>query len=204
MPQHPTVIPMSDDAKPIVPADVAPTVLPDAFLSSEEALSAGRFHLPAYDELPSVELYRDQVLSFIDHILSPLSACFEGSWLTASMVNNYVKQDLVPAPNKKLYGRDHIAHLLIICIFKQFLSIEAIRKLIGIQRMTYPIGVAYNYVAVEINNAVSDAFDASGARHEDTASLVTRETVLVRSAASAFAAKAFLMSYLTFLGYRDA
>lgn len=201
MPQRPTIIPMSDDAKPITPSDVAPTVLPDSFLNSEEALAAARFKLPSYKELPTVELYRDQVITYIEGVLSPLAACSDGAWLTPSMVNNYVKQRLVPAPAKKLYGREHIAHLLIICIFKQFLTIDAIGRLLAIQRMTYPVDVAYDYVAVEVNHAVSDAFDTTSTRHEDSASMVTRESVLVRSAAEAFAAKAFLMSYLAFSGY---
>ena len=131
MPQHPTVIPMSDDAKPIVPADVAPTVLPDAFLSSEEALSAGRFHLPSYDELPSVELYRDQVLSYIDHILSPLSACSEGLWLTASMVNNYVKEGLMTPVRGKKYTRQQIMQLLCVYHLKQNLRLSDVKALTG-------------------------------------------------------------------------
>lgn len=201
MPRRPTIIPMSDDAKPITSSDVAPTVLPDSFLNSDEALSAVRFKLPAYADLPKVELYRDQVISYVEGVFSPLAACSDGLWLTPSMVNNYVKQRLVPAPIKKLYGRDHIAHLLIICVFKQFLTIDAIRRLLAIQRVTYPVDVAYDYVAVEVNHAVSDAFDTTAVRHGDSASMVTRESVLVRSAAEAFAAKAFLMSYLTFSGY---
>lgn len=203
MPQRPIIIPMSDDAKPITPGDVAPTVLPDSFLKSEEALSAVRFKLPAYADLPTVDLYRDQVITYVEGVFSSLSACSDGPWLTPSMVNNYVKQRLVPSPTKKLYGRDHIAHLLIICIFKQFLTIDAIRRLLAIQRMTYPVDVAYDYVAVEVNHAVEDAFDATSERHGDSASMVTRESVLVRSAAEAFAAKAFLMSYLAFSGYEQ-
>lgn len=200
MEQHASIIPMSDSSGRITQRDVAPTILPDAFLQSEEALAAARFKLPLYDELPTVDLYRDQVIAYIDGLFEPLSACSEDPWLTPSMVNNYVKQRLVPAPAKKLYGREQIARLIVICIFKQFLPIGAIGRLFRIQRVTYPLEMAFDYVSKEVNNAVAAAFGRDE-EHADTASMVTRETVLVRSAASAFAAKVFLMSYLKFTGF---
>lgn len=201
MEQHVTIIPMSDSSERITQQDVSPTVLPDAFLTSDVACAAKHFHMPRYDELPNVELYRDQVIEYIVQVLCPLSGCSDGPWLTPSMVNNYVKQRLVPAPVKKLYGREQIARLLTICIFKQFLPIDAIARLFRIQKVTYPIDVAFDYVSAEINNAVDSAFSRHDGMRRDTASLVTRESLLVRSAAAAFASKVVLMSYLTFAGY---
>lgn len=192
MKQHASIIPMADSSKRITVQDVTPTVLPDAFLRSEEASAAARFHMPRYHDLPAVDLYRDQVISQVEAILEPLSACSEGPWLTPSMVNNYVKMRLVDPPARKLYGREQVARLLIICIFKQFLPMEAISRLFKIQRMTYPVETAFDYVAVELNHAVEDAFALGRSPHEDSASAVTRETLLVRSATGAFAAKAFL------------
>ncbi len=203
MKQHASIIPMADSSKRITVQDVTPTVLPDAFLCSEEASAAARFHMPRYHDLPAVDLYRDQVISQVEAILEPLSACSEGPWLTPSMVNNYVKMRLVDPPARKLYGREQVARLLIICIFKQFLPMEAISRLFKIQRMTYPVETAFDYVAVELNHAVEDAFALGRSPHEDSASAVTRETLLVRSATGAFAAKAFLMSYLRFTGFGD-
>lgn len=201
MEKHVTIIPMSDSSERITQQDVSPTVLPDAFLTSDVACAAKHFHMPRYDELPNVELYRDQVIEYIVQVLCPLSGCSDGPWLTPSMVNNYVKQRLVPAPVKKLYGREQIARLLTICIFKQFLPIDAIARLFRIQKVTYPIDVAFDYVSAEINNAVDSAFSRHDGMRRDTASLVTRESLLVRSAAAAFASKVVLMSYLTFAGY---
>ena len=201
MEQLATIIPMSDTSRHIAAEDLSPTALPDAFLKSDVAAAAAKFHFPCYDELPSVELYRDQVIAYIESVLAPLDACAEGPWLTPSMVNNYVKQRLLPAPVKKLYGSEQIARLLVICVFKQFLSMEAIARMFSIQLMTYPVEVAFDYIANELNHAVSDAFSVDGTRHEDSARVVTRESVLVRSAAEAFASKAFLMSYLSYCGY---
>ena len=75
MKQHASIIPMADSSKRITVQDVTPTVLPDAFLSSEEASAAARFHMPRYHDLPAVDLYRDQVISQVEAILEPLSAC---------------------------------------------------------------------------------------------------------------------------------
>ena len=201
MEQTATIIPMSDASRHIAAEDLSPTALPDAFLKSDVALAAARFHFPVYEELPNVELYRDQVIGYIEGVLTPLSSCAEGPWLTPAMVNNYVKQRLVPAPVKKLYGREQIARLLVICVFKQFLSMDAIARMFTIQLMTYPVEVAFDYIATELNHAVADAFAIGGPAHGDSARVVTRESVLVRSAAAAFASKAFLMSYLAYCGY---
>ena len=204
MEQHVQIIPMADSSKHITTDDLRPTALPDAFLNSDVAHAAMRFKMPSYDDLPAVELYRDQVISFIDHVLEPLAACADGPWLTPSMVNNYVKQRLVAPPVKKLYGREQVARLFVICIFKQFLSMDAIKRMFVIQNMTYPVEVAYNYVAYELNFAIEDNFMmVDGRRHVDTAHKTTRESLLVRSATEAFAAKAFLMSYLEFAGYES-
>ncbi|MFR7671453.1 MAG: DUF1836 domain-containing protein [Collinsella sp.] len=46
------------------------------------------------------------------------------------MINNYVKVGLVPAPVKKQYGREQIARLIAICIFKQVLPIAAVQALL--------------------------------------------------------------------------
>lgn len=199
--QAPKVIPMSDSSKPITPQDVTPTLLPDAFLQSDICIAVHAIHIPRYEELPDVELYRDQVVSFIDAVLRPLEQCTEGPWLSPSMINNYVKVGLVPSPRKKLYGREHIARLLVICFFKQVLSISAISSLFKIQRMTYEVDTAFNYVATEMENALHGTFGPNGSLPNDTARLVTRESLLVRNAVIAFAAKAYLVGYLHYIGY---
>lgn len=198
---RPKVIPMSDSSAGIRPEDVVPTALPDAFLESEAIEAVASYHMPRYDELPCVSLYRDQVLGYIDRALSPLDPLTEGPWLSPSMVNNYVKSGLIAAPDRKLYGTEQIAKLLIICIFKQVLSMEAIAKLFRIQSMTYTTRVAYDYAATELEGALRAAFSSEREVSPDSATHVTRESLLVRNAVSAFAARAMLVSYLRFAGY---
>ena len=116
------------------------------------------------------------------------------------MVNNYVKAGLVPPPVKKLYGKDQLALLVAICIFKQVLSMSAIEHLFNIQRITYHNDVAYNYTVTEVTNSLSAAFTSTFETSEDSAKLVTRESLLVRSAAIAFASRCYLMGYLRYTG----
>lgn len=197
-----SIIPMSDDSKRITADDVAPTRLPDDFLASEIGVAGARFTLPRYEDLPAIALYRDQVIGVVEDALSPLDAGTEGAWLTASMVNNYVKAGLVAAPKKKQYNRDQVASLIVICIFKQILPIAAIQSLLRIQQLSYSFDVAYNYVALEVEHAVRRAFSDEPMPEENLARTVTRESLLVHSAAVAFGAKAYLMSYLTYAGYK--
>ena len=198
------VIPMSDLSSSISWEAVSPTLLPDAFLSSDEVARARSFRLPSYSELPEMSLYRDQVVSYVIQQVRPLTTDDEEPWLTPSMVNNYVKMKLVSAPVKKQYGRDQLARLIVICVFKQFLNMASIAQLFHIQQVSYPLDVAYNFVALEVNDAVGSAFceGAQGACTDmENASAVTRETLLVHAAAEAFASKAYLMSYLRYAGF---
>ena len=57
-------------------------------------------HLPRWHELPDIELYMDQVITLIEKYLSPLITLEKHTLLTSSMVNNYVKHGLIPAPVK--------------------------------------------------------------------------------------------------------
>lgn len=84
--------------------------------------------LPAWDELPDFELYMDQVLSLTGRYLDGM-ANFEDSKLTSSMINNYVKLKIIPAPKGKRYSRRHVAYLLLLCVLKPVLPIAAIQKL---------------------------------------------------------------------------
>lgn len=199
MPRKALVIPMSDSSAAIDSHDVSPTALPDAFLLSAPVTRILAFHMPRYEELPRMALYRDQVITYIQQVFEPLGHTLDEPWITGAMINNYVKSGLVPAPEKKQYGRVQIARLLIICVFKQFLSISAIKRLLTIQRMTYHDQVAFDYMATELEHALASAFGQSGIA-PDSASYTTRESLLVRSAAHAFAAKAFLLSYLSYSG----
>ena len=112
---------------------------------------ARQFHIPRWEQLPSIDLYMDQLLVYIANSLGAYFACTGTAGLTKSMVNNYVKMGAVPPPVKKKYSKAHIAHLLIICFLKQILPISMICEIIR----TY-LGV---YSESEMLNAFSSEYE---------------------------------------------
>ena len=85
--------------------------------------------LPRWEELPDFDLYMDQALALVGRYLGQAPGRGE-KLLTSSMVNNYVKMGVMPAPVKKRYSRRHIAYLLVICVMKSVLSISDIRDIL--------------------------------------------------------------------------
>ncbi len=95
--------------------------------------------LPRYAELPQLELYMDQVLLILEQALAPdLPELPEEPRrgkqserpVTASMINNYVKQGLIGPPRKKRYTKQQVASLLLICLLKNLLPIADIKLLL--------------------------------------------------------------------------
>ncbi|MEZ4510224.1 MAG: DUF1836 domain-containing protein [Eubacteriales bacterium] len=85
------------------------------------------FRLPEWEDLPQIELYLDQLIALVTRYIGFLVYDpAEDKLLTPSMVNNYVKLHLIPPPVRKKYGRKHIALLLMICTFKQSVSMASL------------------------------------------------------------------------------
>ena len=106
------------------------------------------FRLPRYAEIPTVGLYLEQTIKNITSYQAPLG-CLE---LTGSMVSNYVKKGLIPAPVKKQYFPEQIAYLFFVALAKNLTSMENIDLLISVQRSTYTLPVAYDYMCRELEN----------------------------------------------------
>lgn len=83
-----------------------------------------------WENIPDIDLYMDQVLSYMtrQHVGLELDET-----LTAAMVNNYMKKDLLPRAKGKKYDRQHIAYLTAICLLKQVLSVDQTGELMGKQ-----------------------------------------------------------------------
>lgn len=81
-------------------------------------------------EVPNIDLYMDQVTTFMDTHLSDVKRYADDKILTKTMINNYAKNDLLPPPVKKKYSKDHIYILIFIYYFKNILSISDIEKLL--------------------------------------------------------------------------
>jgi len=105
---------------------------------NKKEFSINNFHLPRWNELPNIDLYLDQVVNLINSTLSPYIFLNNDKKkeniqvLTKTMINNYVKNNLIEAPEKKQYSKIQLAKLFVICILKQVYSMQDISTLISI------------------------------------------------------------------------
>ena len=83
------------------------------------------------EEIPNIDLYMDQVTTFMESHLSASKRHADDKILTKTMINNYAKNDLLPPPVKKKYTKEHLLMLTFIYYFKNILSISDIQVLLG-------------------------------------------------------------------------
>ena len=81
-------------------------------------------------DVPNIDLYMDQVTTFMDEHLSDVKRYEDDKILTKTMINNYTKNDLLPPPVKKKYSKEHIYVLTFIYYLKNILSISDIQKIL--------------------------------------------------------------------------
>ncbi len=91
---------------------------------------ASNFELPTYDHLPTVPLYMEQVVSYVNSILEPL-ALSDKQKLTSFMVNNYVKAKIIAEPERKKYNVDHLGYLLAISLLKNVVNMNDLSLIIS-------------------------------------------------------------------------
>lgn len=106
------------------------TIDSDDLLNSILA-SLDRIEYVSPDDIPNIELYMDQVTTFMDSKLRSTSRYpGEDKILTKTMINNYAKNDLLPPPIKKKYSKEHVLLLIFIYYYKGILSINDIQTLL--------------------------------------------------------------------------
>ena len=154
------------------------------------------FHIPRWNELPSIDLYIDQIIALVDENLSAVLCHHDGFPLTKSMINNYVKAKLVAAPINKKYPRISVAMVIVICLLKNCYSTEEIGKLIQLGLEADEPQVMYDRFCDAVENALRDVF--SGEIHRKDESLPGRDKkYLMENFALSFACKFYVQK--TFL-----
>ena len=83
------------------------------------------------ESLPDINLYMDQVTTFMYEHLHDTKRTTDDKVLTKTMINNYAKNNLLPSPVKKKYSKEHIYILTFIYYFKNILSISDIQKMLN-------------------------------------------------------------------------
>ncbi len=111
-------------------------------------------HIPMWEELPSFELYMDQVIGLLNQYLVIIK---DNEAITKNMINNYVKMKIIPAPVKKKYSRIHIAYLVLVCMLKQVFSISMIKSILRSDAEEEEFSKLYNSFVSNIYEAA--AFD---------------------------------------------
>ena len=74
-----------------------------------------------WDAFPDIGLYMDQIISYMPRQLIHFS---DEDSLTSAMVNNYIKDGMLPRAEGKRYSRTHLAYLTALCALKQVLSVK--------------------------------------------------------------------------------
>lgn len=166
----------------------------DTELKRRMAGSIRGFRLPRYAEIPTVGLYLEQTIKYINAYLAPLG-CLE---LTGSMVSNYVKKGLIPPPVKKQYFPEQISYLFFVAIAKNLTSMENIDLLISVQRSTYTLPVAYDYMCRELENMLYFFFGLKDTP-EDLGETESDEKNLLRGLIMSAANVIYLNNYIEFV-----
>lgn len=148
-----------------------------------------KIHIPRWNELPEIDLYLDQVVNYLEKYLTQYSVNKEDKIITKTMINNYVKQGVMPAPEKKKYSRSHIAYLIVICILKQVYSISDIGKLISLTIQYFELSKAYNRFCANLEISVKNVFSKKEFPNTDR---MTEEQYLLKNVVQSVADKLYV------------
>ncbi len=122
-------------------------------------------------DIPNIDLYMDQVTSFMEKQLKSTKRNEEDKILTKTMINNYAKNDLLPAPEKKKYSKEHLLLLTFIYYFKNILSMKDIELLLK------PITERYFHTDGEIS--IAQIYDEVCANEKERTKLLQKDIELM-------------------------
>ena len=154
-----------------------------------KAKSLADFQLPRWQQLPSVPLYLELVLALLEEWLGPYLGKEDGTILTKTMINNYVKLHFIQPPVRRKYDRLTLASLFVIAVLKPVYTIEEIGYLIRLSLGHSDPQAAYDDFCDCAEAAVSHAF------HQTTMERNTKAgdpRLLLWNACNAFACQLYV------------
>ncbi len=89
------------------------------------------FTVGRWEEWPDIDLYMDQVISYLDSYIDYFRIYNDEKMLTPSIINNNTKDGVLPKPVKKKYSRSLLSTLLLFCVTRQVLSSREVATLLG-------------------------------------------------------------------------
>ncbi|MCC8123195.1 MAG: DUF1836 domain-containing protein [Oscillospiraceae bacterium] len=111
----------------------------------------------AWDAMPDINLYMDQIISCMSRQMIHYD---ERDTLTSAMVNNYIKDGLLPRAEGKRYSRVHLGYLTAICALKQVLSVKDVGRLVKRGSAGEDPQALYAYFLQELDKALSATTEA--------------------------------------------
>lgn len=121
-------------------------------------LELSNYNVPNVDALPQMNFYMDQVISYLEDNLKVFE--IDDKLITPSMVNNYVKGNIIPAPVNKKYSKIQLTYLLEICSLKNVLTLNEIMNIIDYS--TYKdVYTYYKDIQDELVNNISGSIKKS-------------------------------------------
>lgn len=106
-----------------------------------------------WEQMPDIELYKDQVLSYMQRQILPVDG---DEALTGAMINNYIKAGALPRPNGKKYGKEHLAFLTAICALKPVMSVNDMEYLLNKQGVDVDTKGFYELLCSHIDRTMMD------------------------------------------------
>lgn len=133
------------------------------------------------EDIPNIDLYMDQITTFMDSQLANFKRHEDDKILTKTMINNYAKNDLLPPPEKKKYSKEHVLTLIFIYYFKSILSISDIQSILN------PITDQYFGKAGDGPYNLEDIYkEVFGLEHEETLNVMKDITKKFTTASQTF------------------
>lgn len=151
-----------------------------------------------WESIPDIDLYMDQVINYMERQHIGLAASDDEN-LTAAMINNYIKKNLLPRAKGKKYGREHIVYLTAICLLKQILSIDEIGEMMSAEMDERNVMEFYDHYLWVLDTELVKAADAL----PDTKSEKELMDIAMEYAVSAYANKFACKRILALLNQGD-
>lgn len=113
------------------------------------------FSLKDYERFPDIDLYMDQLITYLEREFQIYQTSSLDKLITPSMINNYVKGDVMIAPKAKKYNREHMALIKEIITLKQVLPLTEVKQILDLKYRSDD-NINYQDVYNEFNNLVNE------------------------------------------------
>lgn len=129
------------------------------------------------NDIPNIDLYMDQVTTFMDNHFKKYKRSEKDSIVTKTMINNYTKNKIIPPSHKKKYSKDHIILLLLTFHLKNILSINDIKILLNTVTKKYDDMKSENRLDIfskELENLYNSYIDLEKLVFKDLSENITK------------------------------